>query len=193
MILKNYASKDKIAEKLRNLDDEFDSGSRSNDSLALWQFCHDIKIADKIFVKNGTKTVLGVGEVISDYEFKHVRKVKWIKMGHWVVEDKFAIKTLNNITAYEDFLKGINQLVGIEKQELNEWDSYSKGEFLSSIFIDESQYDTLARVLKRKKNAIIQGALGVGKTFAAKRLAYSLIGESDNWRVKLVQFHQSYS
>lgn len=39
----------------------------------------------------------------------------------------------------------------------------------------------------------LQGPPGVGKTYAAKRLAYSMIGVKDKERVKLVQFHQSYS
>ena len=39
----------------------------------------------------------------------------------------------------------------------------------------------------------MQGAPGVGKTFAAKRLAYSMMGVKDSSRVMMVQFHQSYS
>ena len=39
----------------------------------------------------------------------------------------------------------------------------------------------------------MQGAPGVGKTFAAKRLAYSMMGVKDSDRVMMVQFHQSYS
>lgn len=39
----------------------------------------------------------------------------------------------------------------------------------------------------------MQGAPGVGKTFAAKRLAYSMMGVKDPDRVMMVQFHQSYS
>lgn len=34
---------------------------------------------------------------------------------------------------------------------------------------------------------------GVGKTYAAKRLAYSMMGVKDVERVMMVQFHQSYS
>ena len=44
-----------------------------------------------------------------------------------------------------------------------------------------------------KKNIILQGAPGVGKTFAAKRLAYSIIGTGNPDRVQMIQFHQSYS
>lgn len=44
-----------------------------------------------------------------------------------------------------------------------------------------------------KKNIILQGAPGVGKTYSAKRLAYSIIGEEDRTKVEFIQFHQNYS
>lgn len=61
------------------------------------------------------------------------------------------------------------------------------------MFLSEEQYDTLVGVLRSKKNIILQGAPGVGKTFIAKRLAYSMMGVKDPERVMMVQFHQSYS
>lgn len=70
---------------------------------------------------------------------------------------------------------------------------YTKDDFLSEVFIDEKSYDTLSHLLKHKKNVIIQGAPGVGKTYAAKRLAYSIMGTKDDDKIKFVQFHQSYS
>lgn len=51
----------------------------------------------------------------------------------------------------------------------------------------------LVSLLRRKKNVILQGAPGVGKTYAAKRLAYSMMGQADPSRVEFVQFHQNYS
>ena len=71
--------------------------------------------------------------------------------------------------------------------------SYTKENFLKEVYMNESKYDTLAAVLSNKKNIILQGAPGVGKTFTAKRLAYSLMGKKDESRVEFVQFHQNYS
>jgi 5-methylcytosine-specific restriction protein B len=70
---------------------------------------------------------------------------------------------------------------------------YSQCRFLSEVYMDAERYDELVSLLRRKKNLILQGAPGVGKTFAAKRLAYSMLGRIDDSRVKIVQFHQSYS
>lgn len=70
---------------------------------------------------------------------------------------------------------------------------YSKEDFLEEVFMSEEKYDRIVSVLKKKKNIILQGAPGVGKTFAAKRLAYSVMGEKDESRIELIQFHQNYS
>ncbi|MBU8919104.1 AAA family ATPase [Bacillus sp. FJAT-29953] len=75
----------------------------------------------------------------------------------------------------------------------NNYKPYTKQDFLAEVFINEESYDTILSVLKRKKNLILQGAPGVGKTFAAKRLAYSMMGKKDESRIKMIQFHQSYS
>ena len=70
---------------------------------------------------------------------------------------------------------------------------YTKDDFLNEVYMDEKEYDKLAALLRNKKNVILQGAPGVGKTFAAKRLAYSMMGEIDEDRTELIQFHQNYS
>ena len=72
-------------------------------------------------------------------------------------------------------------------------EKYDKDAFLDEVYMTENKYDTLVAVLKNKKNIILQGAPGVGKTFAAKRLAYSIMGEKDESRIEFVQFHQNYS
>lgn len=70
---------------------------------------------------------------------------------------------------------------------------YGKKDFLAEVYMTGAKYDRLLNVLKRKKNIILQGAPGVGKTFAAKRLAYAMMGEKDKERVEFIQFHQNYS
>lgn len=70
---------------------------------------------------------------------------------------------------------------------------YNAEKFLSEVFISAEKYNMLVEVLKRKKNIILQGAPGTGKTFAAKRLAYSMLGEKDDRKIEFVQFHQNYS
>lgn len=72
-------------------------------------------------------------------------------------------------------------------------DIYDEESFLNDVFMDKSQYARLKSLLLTKKNVILQGAPGVGKTFAAKRLAYSILGEVDKSHVEFVQFHQSYT
>ena len=78
--------------------------------------------------------------------------------------------------------------IGSEQAE-----SYSKEAFLSEVYMTSEKYDSLKGLLLNKKNIILQGAPGVGKTFAAKRLAYSIMGVKDESRVEFIQFHQSYS
>lgn len=72
-------------------------------------------------------------------------------------------------------------------------DAYTKSDFLDEVYITEKRYESLVAVLRNKKNIILQGAPGVGKTFAARRLAWSMMGEKDDSRIEFVQFHQNYS
>ena len=72
-------------------------------------------------------------------------------------------------------------------------DAYTKSDFLDKVYMTEKRYENLVAVLRNKKNIILQGAPGVGKTFAARRLAWSMMGEKDDSRIEFVQFHQNYS
>lgn len=72
-------------------------------------------------------------------------------------------------------------------------DAYTKSDFLDEVYMSEKRYENLVAVLRNKKNIILQGAPGVGKTFAARRLAWSMMEEKDDSRIEFVQFHQNYS
>lgn len=78
-------------------------------------------------------------------------------------------------------------------QQEDKVDGYTKSDFLGEVYMTEKAYESLVGVLRNKKNIILQGAPGVGKTFAARRLAWSMMGEMDDSRIEFVQFHQNYS
>lgn len=83
----------------------------------------------------------------------------------------------------EDFFEDIN-----EEEVL-----FDENNFLKDIYISEEKYNTLLSLLEKKKNIILQGAPGVGKTYIAKRLAYAMMGEKDDSRIAFTQFHQNYT
>lgn len=85
----------------------------------------------------------------------------------------------------------IMKLVGGKTKSACE--KFTKQDFLKDVYVTENDYDNLKAVLLRKKNLILQGAPGVGKTYAAKKLAYAIMGEKDDNRIEAVQFHQNYS
>lgn len=60
-------------------------------------------------------------------------------------------------------------------------------------FISEEKFKEIVDLLNRKKNVILEGAPGVGKTFLARKVAYELMGEDKDENIEMVQFHQSYS
>ncbi len=70
---------------------------------------------------------------------------------------------------------------------------YTKQMAMGELFLAEAQFDEMVDALKEKKNLVLQGAPGVGKTFVAKRLACAFIGSNDQERFETIQFHQSYS
>ncbi len=72
-------------------------------------------------------------------------------------------------------------------------EEYSIDDFLKEVFIDAKEAEELIELLEYKNNIILQGPPGVGKTFIGKRLAYLHSGVKDSSKIRMVQFHQSYS
>jgi len=82
---------------------------------------------------------------------------------------------------------------GIAIPLTTEIESYDKKKAMAGLFLEEAQFDEMLEALKEKKNVVLQGAPGVGKTYVARRLAYAFIGSNDPQRIEVIQFHQSYS
>lgn len=60
-------------------------------------------------------------------------------------------------------------------------------------FIAREKLEKILERLRTKKNLILQGPPGTGKTWLAKRLAFALIGQRDDSKVRAVQFHPNLS
>ena len=183
-----------------------ENGTQKNDIHALWQFANEMKPGDVVFVKKGRSEILGRGIVAGDYvydpeggHYPNCREVRWTSAGNWPIDERLAMKTLTEITDYPELLSRIETFFedsddDVESEEpLVIFPEYSARQFLNEVYLPEERYDAIVGLLRTKKNIIMQGAPGVGKTYAAKRLAYSMMGVKDTSRVMLIQFHQSYS
>lgn len=343
--LSEFNNKEELTKALQVAYQKEDA-SFKNDSLALWQFVHDIHPGDIVYAKKGINKIIGRGVVESDYfydgalsTYRHIRKVKWTHYGDWdYPAHKLVLKTLTGISKYPDFVRNLNDIVvegtpittiqsasikhcwwlvaapdvwkfsdinvgevmeytllnengnkrrvyqnfldakagdivigyastptlqvvalgeiakdtdeqhlyfrkteqllnpidysiikgyeelqGMEcmagggrgtlfKVTENEYqllmelirkdnpilpfdsiDIYTDERFLNEVYMSALDLQKLKALIKKKQNIILQGAPGVGKTFTAERLAYTLMGEIDKQRVEMVQFHQNYS
>ena len=201
--LQQYDSKEQMKQAMKDrINPEY---SWKNAAHATWQFCNEVQPGDIIFAKKGRNTIIGRGVVTSGYFFDpsrehylNVRNVDWTDHGEWPHPGKAALKSLTDITAYIDYVEKLNALFESEKEEEEEkidveYPPYTAEDFLKTVYMDSNSYETLVSLVRTKKNVILQGAPGVGKTYAAKRLAYSMMGVKDQDRVSMIQFHQSYS
>lgn len=86
--------------------------------------------------------------------------------------------------------KNIIKEMAFSKEELQK---YNFLEDPDKPFISEKDFFQTVNILKRKKNIILQGPPGVGKTFIARKIAYEMMKEVNNTNIEMVQFHQSFS
>lgn len=204
--LSRFEDKNQMKETMKTI---YNNNERSykKDAHAAWQFAKEMKVGDVIFVKRGMHQIVGCGLVESDYiydenqpgYYDNIRKVKWTHKGTWEHPGGQAVlKTLTDITQYTEYVEKLKSLfkneegIEIEDKEII-YPPYTVENFLDEVFMSEEDYTTLVDLVMEKQNVILQGAPGVGKTFAARRLAYSMMGVQDSERVMMIQFHQSYS
>lgn len=201
--LEAYQSKDEMIQAMKkDIDPNY---TWKSGGYMTWQFANGIQVGDVVYAKKGRHSIVGRGVVTSEYRydetrsrFKNVRSVKWTDKGEWSYPGVSSMKSLTDMTDYTETVAKLNALFENEEDEINEipvteYPPYDEEQFLSDVFMDKAAYDTLVGLIRKKKNVILQGAPGVGKTYAAKRLAYSMMGEKNQDRVMMVQFHQSYS
>lgn len=169
----------------------------------------DAKVGDKIIGYESTpiKQVVAILEVTKEQDEERIyfKKVESLSspidfallkacpglenMEFFVCSQGSLFKLTKN--EYEQILDLIREENPVQTNKVV--NKYTKEDFLNDVYVTDTKYDRFVSVLKKKKNIILQGPPGVGKTFAAKRLAYSIMEEKNDDRIEFVQFHQNYS
>ncbi|MDU4853865.1 MAG: HI_0552 family protein [Clostridioides difficile] len=155
-----------------------------------------IGVYDKLHIKltksSDTKKYIENTRIIEDY------RDKYFKFKNYRVIDLIQSNKVENQLEIEDVISEKREAYTTYKVEQcadveTSYEKYSKDDFLKEAFISEDKYYQVVKRLKIKKNIILQGAPGVGKSFIGKKIAYSLLGKKDSDKVEMIQFHQSYS
>ena len=181
-------------------------GEPTNDGLACYEFAHEIRPGDHVVVKRGRRTLIGYGVVKGDYRhddnriaLQNVRDVQWLRRGNWDAPFLLPMKALTGFEADSPPAKQLIETLRQEQAEQvqavppTERRRFTINDALHGLFIPSDELSSTVELWKAKKNLILQGAPGVGKSFVGRRLAYALMGYEDPSRVKVVQFHQAYA
>lgn len=197
--LRQYEDREEMREKM--VEEHGNESKFFNDTLCNWQFSREILPGDFIYVKKGRQRIIGYGEVVSGYFYDSDRPrhqstlgVKWLSTEELDLPSDRMVgtKTLTQIDDAKWLMEYLTSFY--EKgEEPPKIDEYTREDALADLFMSEEQFDSILKLLRRKKNIILQGPPGVGKTFVARRLAYALMGEKNKLRAPMIQFHQSYA
>ncbi len=180
-------------------------------SLACYQFAKEMRPGDHVIAKQGRSALVGHGVITSEYEFhemrpefKNIRQVRWEETGKWPLpKDRWVtVKTLTDVSDQKQWLQfafGLmeqddgDRVDRVPSSDPRLEERYTSEDALEDLFMDPQQFHDIVDTLTRKKNIVLEGPPGVGKTFIAKRLAYRVIGYKVPERVRMIQFHQSYA
>lgn len=210
--LSKYESKESMVDFIPKV---YEDSGPAHIAYMMWEFAREMKRGDVVFAKRGLHKICGWGLVAGDYHYDerqdpyyHVRKIDW-KNGTVTTMPtgvQLPLKTITRMTAKAAFLhemaKFYSEIPGLSGEVLPPVQPpttpptpthplYVKADAMADLFMTPDHVDTCIELLRRKKNIVLQGAPGTGKTFVAKRLAYLLMGQKDESRVQMVQFHQS--
>ncbi len=167
--LNKYDSKSAIRTKLQEI--EHTNSTKTNDTLANYEFKNAIEVGDIIIVKKGVDELIGYGTVTSDYyydnqrsTYQKCRKVSWSMKGNWKTDHRMALKTLTDITnlsaEHDNFVKYHERLF------------YT----MNPVMDVDSIIATTPTPSTMPLNVILYGPPGTGKTYNSINEALKIIG-----------------
>ncbi len=172
-------------------------------------FVRDIRICDYVLMPDGDGQRIHCGKVVSDpYHvpnglWENRRDVEWADrvlsrsdLPSFPPRTRTVMQASDGIK--EEFLSWlenpIRKMHGLDNGGSEIVGPYDVAAMLrEGVFLEEAEIHRMLRILQSKKNLILQGPPGVGKTFIARKLGYVLMGSRNEKRITSVQFHQSYS
>lgn len=188
---------------------DYTSKNERGNKRKIYKNFESVKKGDMVIAYESTpvKAIVGIGHISKEHDGERI----WItKDENLVVPIEYSeFSSLEELKNMEFLVTHQGSLFKLTKEEyevimdiireqnptktVKTCEPYTKKDFLEEVFMKKDQYENIINLLKYKKNIVLQGPPGVGKTFVAKRIAYSIMGKKDDSRIEMVQFHQSYT
>lgn len=186
---RDYDNRQDIVERLREVYGNTEN-AYTNDSLAIWQFCREMRPGDIVYVKRGLTLIVGRGIVRGSYtynderyEYKNSRAVEWTHFGEWEYPKKLPMKTLTRINDYKEMTERLENL--FDPREKIDQVPFNMTSLIESIKKTGLLYED--KLIKRyvcslmtKPFVILSGLAGSGKTQLALAFARAISENVDH-------------
>ncbi len=187
---------------------EYNSYNENNNKRRIFQRFEEAEVGDEVIAYETTpsKAIVGICKVDKPLKNNAITFKKVEQFSHPILFKD--IKDLPELQNMEYFKNNQGSLFKLTNEEYNilmdiireenpivkkTYEKYNSDDFLNDVYMSKIQYEEIKSLIIEKQNIILEGSPGVGKTYMAKKLVYSLIGEKNDDQIEMIEFHQNYS